>query len=102
VTYLDGPAQRVPGALGGMIAPGELIAMGDSHSTSGGVFNACVTNSAMDALYILAFGELWFRVPESIKVVIDGRPRVAVRRPDKHRSHGARLLRPGPAQYRAA
>jgi 3-isopropylmalate/(R)-2-methylmalate dehydratase large subunit len=57
----------------GMIAPGELIAMGDSHSTSGGVFNACVTNSAMDALYILAFGELWFRVPESVKVVVDGR-----------------------------
>jgi 3-isopropylmalate/(R)-2-methylmalate dehydratase large subunit len=56
----------------GMMAPGELIAMGDSHSTSGGVFNACVTNSAMDALYILAFGELWFRVPESVKVVIDG------------------------------
>ena len=57
----------------GMIPPGELIAMGDSHSTSGGVFNACVTNSAMDALYILAFGELWFRVPESVKVVVDGR-----------------------------
>jgi 3-isopropylmalate/(R)-2-methylmalate dehydratase large subunit len=56
----------------GMIAPGELIAMGDSHSTSGGVFNACVTNSAIDALYILAFGELWFRVPESVQVVVDG------------------------------
>lgn len=56
----------------GMIAPGELIAMGDSHSTSGGVFNACVTNSAIDALYILAFGELWFRVPQSVKVIIDG------------------------------
>jgi 3-isopropylmalate/(R)-2-methylmalate dehydratase large subunit len=56
----------------GMIAPGELIAMGDSHSTSGGVFNACVTNSAIDALYILAFGELWFRVPESVRVVVDG------------------------------
>src|SRR6202012_426304 len=56
----------------GMIAPGELIAMGDSHSTSGGVFNACVTNSAMDALYILAFGEVWFRVPESVKGGVDG------------------------------
>jgi 3-isopropylmalate/(R)-2-methylmalate dehydratase large subunit len=56
----------------GMIAPGELIAMGDSHSTSGGVFNACVTNSAIDALYILAFGELWFRVPESVQVIVDG------------------------------
>lgn len=57
----------------GMMAPGELIAMGDSHSTSGGVFNACVTNAATDALYILAFGELWFRVPESVKVVLNGR-----------------------------
>jgi 3-isopropylmalate/(R)-2-methylmalate dehydratase large subunit len=57
----------------GMFAPGELIAMGDSHSTSGGVFNACATNAAIDAVHILAFGELWFRVPESVKVVLNGR-----------------------------
>lgn len=57
----------------GMYAPGELIAQGDSHSTSGGVFDACVTNAAMDAVHILAFGELWFRVPESVRVVLDGR-----------------------------
>jgi 3-isopropylmalate/(R)-2-methylmalate dehydratase large subunit len=57
----------------GMYAPGELVAMGDSHSTSGGVFNACVTNSAIDALYILAFGQLWFRVPESVKVELNGK-----------------------------
>lgn len=56
----------------GMMAPGELIAMGDSHSTSGGVFNACVTNANIDSLYILAFGELWFRVPSSVKVIVDG------------------------------
>lgn len=56
----------------GMFAPGELVAMGDSHSTSGGVFNACVTNAAIDALHILALGELWFRVPESVKVVLNG------------------------------
>jgi 3-isopropylmalate/(R)-2-methylmalate dehydratase large subunit len=56
----------------GMIAPGELIAMVDSHSTSGGVFNACVTNAAIDSLFVLAFGELWFRVPESVKVVLGG------------------------------
>jgi 3-isopropylmalate/(R)-2-methylmalate dehydratase large subunit len=57
----------------GMYAPGELVAMGDSHSTSGGVFNACVTNAAIDAIYILAFGQLWFRVPESVKIVLNGR-----------------------------
>jgi len=60
-------------AENGMFAPGELIAMGDSHSTSGGVFNACTTNSAMDALLIQVFGELWFRVPESVNVVLNGR-----------------------------
>jgi len=60
-------------AENGLVAPGELVAMGDSHSTSGGVFNACVTNAAIDALYILAFGELWFRVPESVKVVLNGK-----------------------------
>jgi len=57
----------------GMYAPGELIAMGDSHSTSGGVFNACVTNSAIDAAHIMVFGELWFRVPESVKVNLNGK-----------------------------
>jgi 3-isopropylmalate/(R)-2-methylmalate dehydratase large subunit len=57
----------------GMFAPGELVAMGDSHSTSGGVFNACVTNANLDAVYVLVFGELWFRVPESVKVVLNGR-----------------------------
>lgn len=56
----------------GMFAPGDLVAMVDSHSTSGGVFNACVTNAAIDCVYILAFGELWFRVPESVKVVLNG------------------------------
>ncbi len=57
----------------GMFAPGELIAMGDSHATSGGVFDACVTNAAMDAVLILVFGELWFRVPESVKIELNGR-----------------------------
>ena len=56
----------------GMYAPGDLIAQSDSHSTSGGVFNACVTNANLDAVHILAFGELWFRVPESVRVVLGG------------------------------
>ena len=51
----------------GMIAPGELIPMPDSHSTAGGVFNACVTNAAMDSILGHIFGEYWFRVPESQK-----------------------------------
>jgi 3-isopropylmalate/(R)-2-methylmalate dehydratase large subunit len=60
-------------AENGMYAPGELIAQCDSHSTAGGVFNACVTNANLDAVHVLAFGELWFRVPESVRVVLNGR-----------------------------
>jgi len=56
----------------GMIAPGDLIAMPDSHSTAGGVFNACTTNAAMDNLLCLIFGEYWFRVPESLEVQLVG------------------------------
>ena len=41
--------------------------MPDSHSTAGGVFNACVTNAAMDSILGHIFGEYWFRVPESQK-----------------------------------
>lgn len=43
-----------------------------SHSTAGGVFNACVTNANLDAVHVLAFGELWFRVPETVRVVLNG------------------------------
>ncbi|MDE0728546.1 MAG: 3-isopropylmalate dehydratase large subunit [Alphaproteobacteria bacterium] len=56
----------------GMYAPGDLIAQCDSHSTSGGVFNACVTNANLDAVHVLAFGELWFRVPGSVRVMLNG------------------------------
>jgi len=60
-------------AENGMYAPGALVAQADSHSTAGGVFNACVTNANLDSVHILAFGELWFRVPESVQVVLEGR-----------------------------
>lgn len=57
----------------GMYAPGELVAQVDSHSTAGGVFNACVTNANLDSVHVLAFGQLWFRVPETVRVVLDGK-----------------------------
>ena len=57
----------------GMIAPGELIPMPDSHSTTGGAFNACVTNAALDSMLVLIFGEYWFRVPESVRINLVGK-----------------------------
>lgn len=56
----------------GYVRPGELIAMIDSHSTTYGAFNAASCAIYLDGIYILATGELWFRVPETIKFDISG------------------------------
>ena len=56
----------------GFVRPGELIAMVDSHSTTYGAFNAASCAIYMDAVYVLIKGELWFKVPETIKFNITG------------------------------
>ncbi|TFG33707.1 3-isopropylmalate dehydratase large subunit [Candidatus Thorarchaeota archaeon] len=57
----------------GLIAPGELIIGSDSHSTTYGAFNAFSTGlAATDSALILATGSCWFRVPESIRIEING------------------------------
>ena len=56
-----------------MILPGQLILGADSHTTHYGwmgAFGAGVGRSEVAALW--ATGELWLRVPESIKVVLIG------------------------------
>lgn len=57
----------------GFVRPGELIAMIDSHSTTYGAFNAASCAIYMDAVYLLIKGELWFKVPETIKFNITGK-----------------------------
>jgi len=57
----------------GVILPGELILGSDSHTTHFGwlgAFGAGVGRSEMAAIW--ATGELWLRVPESMKVVVTG------------------------------
>ncbi len=56
-----------------VILPGELILGADSHTTHYGwlgAFGAGVGRSEMAAIW--ATGELWMRVPESMKVVVTG------------------------------
>jgi len=56
-----------------MVLPGQLILGADSHTTHFGwmgAFGAGVGRSEVAALW--ATGELWLRVPESIKVVVKG------------------------------
>lgn len=58
----------------GLVAPGDLIVGSDSHSTTYGAFNAFSTGlAATDSALILSTGEIWFRVPESIYVKVEGK-----------------------------
>jgi homoaconitate hydratase family protein len=56
-----------------MVLPGQLILGADSHTTHCGwmgAFGAGIGRSEVAALW--ATGELWLRVPESIRVTLDG------------------------------
>jgi 3-isopropylmalate/(R)-2-methylmalate dehydratase large subunit len=58
----------------GYVRPGELIVGPDSHCTMYGALNAAGAGIAEpDAAYAAVFGELWFRVPETVKVFIEER-----------------------------
>jgi 3-isopropylmalate/(R)-2-methylmalate dehydratase large subunit len=57
----------------GHVRPGELIVGTDSHTTTYGAFGAGGTGiGTTDMAVVFATGELWFRVPESIKFRIKG------------------------------
>ncbi|MBI1965538.1 MAG: 3-isopropylmalate dehydratase large subunit [Betaproteobacteria bacterium] len=58
----------------GLVRPGELVVGNDSHTIGYGAVNAGSTGiTRADMFYVLLYGELWFQVPESIKVVLEGR-----------------------------
>lgn len=56
----------------GAILPGTLSAMSDSHSTSGGVFNAFATPIGRETAFVLATGVLWLQVPETVRFELTG------------------------------
>lgn len=57
----------------GLVRPGELVVGNDSHTLGYGSINAGATGiTRADMFYVLLFGELWFQVPESVRVVLDG------------------------------
>ena len=58
----------------GLVRPGELVVGNDSHTLAYGAVNAGATGiTRADMFYVLLFGELWFQVPESVRVVLEGR-----------------------------
>ena len=60
----------------GHVRPGELIVGNDSHTISLGALNAAATGIGYDELaYVLAFGQLFFTVPETIRITLRGKSR---------------------------
>lgn len=58
----------------GLIAPGEFIPGGDSHTCTYGAFAAFGTGmGSTDIAGCMALGEAWVRVPTSIRVCYEGR-----------------------------
>jgi 3-isopropylmalate/(R)-2-methylmalate dehydratase large subunit len=62
-----------------LVLPGEVVLGADSHSTHFGwlgAFGMGVGRTEMAALW--ATGELWLRVPEAVRITLNGRPRPGV------------------------
>ena len=58
----------------GHVRPGELIVGTDSHTTTHGAFGAFATGiGATEMAAVWATGELWLRVPETIRIEVSGR-----------------------------
>ena len=57
----------------GWSAPGRVMVVTDSHTTTHGAFGAFSTGvGATDMACILKTGELWFRVPEVLRIRLEG------------------------------
>lgn len=63
----------------GLIRPGMLVCIADSHASTGGALGAfAVPMGSTDMAYIFAFGETWLRVPETISIRYSGKPSLFV------------------------
>ncbi len=66
----------------GHVRPGMLVVGGDSHSPTGGAFGAYMFGiGATEMAGVLATGEIWLKVPETIRITWTGalQPRVAAK-----------------------
>jgi len=58
----------------GLVAPGELIVGGDSHTCTYGAFGAFATGmGSTDIAAAFVLGEVWLKVPSTIKIVYSGK-----------------------------
>lgn len=58
-----------------LVAPGDVVIGADSHSCTYGALGCFSTGvGSTDLAAVWATGEIWLRVPASMKIVYDGRP----------------------------
>jgi 3-isopropylmalate/(R)-2-methylmalate dehydratase large subunit len=69
--------QVIPEA--GLVRPGDLVIGADSHTCTYGALGAFSTGmGSTDVAVALATGKNWFKVPETVKIILKGRARKAV------------------------
>lgn len=58
----------------GLVYPGMVLVITDSHTTTHGAFGAFGTGvGATDLAIIMMTGQLWFRIPEIIRINLEGK-----------------------------
>ena len=58
----------------GLILPGDIIIGADSHTCTGGALSALATGvGSTDLAAVWALGEVWLRVPETIRIEYEGK-----------------------------
>ena len=58
----------------GHVAPGAVIVGSDSHTCTYGAFGAFSTGiGSTEAAAVMATGKIWFKVPQSIKITVNGK-----------------------------
>lgn len=86
----------------GLVGPGDVIIGADSHTCTYGGLGAFSTGVGSTDLAVgMARGEIWFRVPESIKFVLKGQPKNPYVSGKDYILHIIGLIGVDGAQYRA-
>jgi 3-isopropylmalate/(R)-2-methylmalate dehydratase large subunit len=58
----------------GHVLPGNLICGADSHTCTYGALNVLATGmGSTDIAIVLAYGKNWFRVPQTVKFIVEGK-----------------------------